>query len=635
MFFCFSVHSYAQLWSGVLDPSRAIDWSQAGVLGGIPNRTTVCATPSLTSGSGAASANATAINSAISSCGGSNQVVSIPAGTWYIGGSGLLFQNTPNVTLRGAGPDQTFLLFTAGNMCHTGMGGDICIVNSSNPDWGGGPGNTANWNAGYAVGSTSITLSSKSNLQVGSLLILDQLDDSGDTGNVYICQTQNVCSTNPGSQNGRPGRGQDQVVTVTSISGAGPYTVGITPGIYMPNVRAGQSPGAWWDSNLPITGVGIEDISLDHSASSIAAGTFLYNVYGCWLKNVRDVQSNHKHVWFYQSVHNTVRDSYFYGTQNASSESYGTEVYVGSDNLVENNIFQHVAVPMMNEGSTGFVGAYNFNVDDYYTAGGNAPLWQMGGSFHHSVGDAFILWEGNQDIGQMSDDIHGTSHFITSFRNYWNGRDTNDINGKPTPKQQQTNPVQLEAFSRYYNIVGNVLGTIGYHTRYQSAATSATDQGNASNSDVSIYTLGYSGNEGTYSGSSIPNDTLVAATLLRWGNYDNVNGSAQWNSSEVPSGLKLYANSVPANHNLPVSFYLSAQPSWWGSVPWPAIGPDVSGGNIANANGHANYLPAGNCYLNVMGGKTDGTSPVLTFNANNCYSGNGSQAPTNLKATVH
>src|SRR2546422_3693888 len=39
--------AHAQLlWSGILDPSRAIDWSRTnpGVEGGIPNRTFICAT---------------------------------------------------------------------------------------------------------------------------------------------------------------------------------------------------------------------------------------------------------------------------------------------------------------------------------------------------------------------------------------------------------------------------------------------------------------------------------------------------------------------------------------------------------------------------------------------------------------
>jgi len=47
----------------------------------------------------------------------------------------------------------------------------------------------------------------------------------------------------------------------------------------------------------------------------------------------------------------------------------------------------------------------------------------------------------------------------------------------------------------------------------------------------------------------------------------------------MPSGLVQLANSAPADHRLPNSFYLSKKPSWWGNMPWPAIGPDVTGGD--------------------------------------------------------
>src|SRR5437588_8478816 len=53
---------------------------------------------------------------------------------------------------------------------------------------------------------------------------------------IYVCAQQN------GSGNGRPGRGQQQAVRVVSVSGGGPYTVGISPGTRMPNVRSSQSP---------------------------------------------------------------------------------------------------------------------------------------------------------------------------------------------------------------------------------------------------------------------------------------------------------------------------------------------------------------------------------------------------------
>jgi hypothetical protein len=49
---------------------------------------------------------------------------------------------------------------------------------------------------------------------------------------------------------------------------------------------------------------------------------------------------------------------------------------------------------------------------------------------------------------------------------------------------------------------------------------------------------------------------------------------------------------------LPASLYLTSKPSWFGTVAWPPIGPDVSG--------MANELPAQLCYetSNLGGGGT-------------------------------
>src|SRR6185503_1710849 len=93
---------------------------------------------------------------------------------------------------------------------------------SNNQD---GPVNTASWSGGYSKGATSITLSNTANLAVGNPLILDQLDDSSDGGDIYVCGAGGVCTTQ-GANTGRSGRGQNQIVRVTSISGS---TVGIAP----------------------------------------------------------------------------------------------------------------------------------------------------------------------------------------------------------------------------------------------------------------------------------------------------------------------------------------------------------------------------------------------------------------------
>src|SRR5258708_1368701 len=165
----------------IISATRRIDWTQAGIAGGIPNRKTVCATFS-------PGATYTQINAAIAAC--NNGVVLLNAGTYTLAG-GILFNNKSNVTLRGSGPDQTFLKFTAGNSCG-GLGGDLCMINSD-PDCAGcgSPSNVANWTAGYLAGTATITLSALTKGSkppaVGQMIFLDQNDDSTtDTGQVWL-----------------------------------------------------------------------------------------------------------------------------------------------------------------------------------------------------------------------------------------------------------------------------------------------------------------------------------------------------------------------------------------------------------------------------------------------------------------
>src|SRR5260370_42124891 len=104
-------------WSEIFDPTRAIDWSTAGIPLGIPSRTTACATLNAsTYGNGSTDAT-TAINSALSGC-TSGQCVSLSVGTFLVNGR----INIPsNVTLRGAGANQTIL------RAHNTSGAGICL----------------------------------------------------------------------------------------------------------------------------------------------------------------------------------------------------------------------------------------------------------------------------------------------------------------------------------------------------------------------------------------------------------------------------------------------------------------------------------------------------------------------------
>ena len=314
--------AYAQLWSGVLSSARAIDWSNAGVAGGIPNRTTVCST--LNPG-----ATASQINSAIQSC-PSGQVVMLNAGNYNLTGP-INFGGKSNVTLRGAGADRTKVFFVGdvGGVCGFNVGTSVCIdsgeCNQGQPAGVscGGPQHTASWTAGYAKGTTVVALSSTTGLVVGNHLMLDQLDDATDgfpaAGDIYVCGTT-ACSgegASDGASMVRPGRHQVQIVTVTAVNG---NNVTISPGLYMPNWRASQSPGAWW-GNRTIKNSGIEDMTLDHAGNGQRPGITFQNALNCWMRGVRSVvpatQSGpnyFNHVRMLVSARLTIRDNYIYGT---------------------------------------------------------------------------------------------------------------------------------------------------------------------------------------------------------------------------------------------------------------------------------------------------------------------------------
>jgi len=105
--------------------------------------------------------------------------------------------------------------------------------------------------------------------------------------------------------------------------------------------------------------------------------------------------------------------------------------------------------------------------------------------------------------------------------------------------------------------------------------------------------------------------------------YDYATRQTRWNPAEIPAD-----NPVPSTQTLPPSLFLSARPGWWGAMPWPAIGPDVTGGQ--DPSGHAYKIPAQLCYES----SPRNPDTTLVFNANNCYASappSVPNAPTNLR----
>ncbi|HMJ58308.1 MAG TPA: hypothetical protein VK467_04180 [Gemmatimonadales bacterium] len=618
--------------TSILATNRKVDWSTAGAT--IVTRTTQCGgtIAAYTGGPGT-------INTAIANC-ASGQVVQLGAGTFSLNGSIDILRS--DVTLRGMGPNLTKINFTGNSFGCGGLFPDVC-VSSSSPDYIGSPQNTATWTAGYSKGTTVVTLGcggncASMNLQVGSILHLDQLDDSNtDPGTLWNCSatllSSNVGCAGEGGQEGRSGRNQTENPTVTAING---NQVTISPGLNMPNWRSGQTPGAWWMTGLPLTNVGIEAIAFDSSANGMDAqssrGTIVIrSTRQSWVTNVRATKGKRAMVLLYHTNHITVRDSYLHSSRSLADQAYGIETFGADYTLFENNIIQDIVAGVIPVGF-GQVFAYNFCTDSTYNPSG-APFppgnsQMMAGNWHHDGGTAYTLYEGNDCLGMKQDGIHGTNNFVTAFRNYYSGFETG--------KSCHTVGVMIYSFNRFNNVIGNVLGTSGYHTSYDVDQTGCSGK--------QIYALGVTIAGAFCGGCFSPSDGLVASTLMRWGNYDTVTaGTGRFVSGEVPSGLSDYPNPVPPNQTLPASFYrASSAPGWWttpwGSPSYPAIGPDVTGGSIAGLNGHAQKIPARLCYENkshTTTGSTTGTIPLIAdFNAADCYATGGTPDTTAPVVTI-
>ena len=295
-----------------------------------------------------------------------------------------------------------------------------------------------------------------------------------------------------------------------------------------------------------------------------------------------------------------LRDSFIHdggsGPDNSGFNFYGNYLYGANANAkIENNIFnKDFPAIELNNSSSGFYIGYNYEYGSPSQYGSDMVTWSFDDG--HAAFNIMNLYEGN--IGEMmgADNYFGGSGYGTVLRNYFTGYNPNfGVTG---------DAVWLDRLAYYYNVVGNVLGS-------KNQAPKAYSGCNA----PAIYRLGMPnlGNCGTTAWDGFTPtggypDPKVSATLLRWGNYDYLNKTAQFNPAEIPSGV-----AVPTSQTIPNSYAYTSTPSWWpASIPWPPIGPDVTGGNGDTA-GHVYKIPAQVCWESsnlVSGGQ---------FNAATCY----------------
>jgi hypothetical protein len=485
----------AQPWSGIISPSRAITWGAGlpGTLSGTgetpanpwtpPPRTTICSTLS-------PGATIAQINSAILAC-TPGQTVFLNAGTYSYSASSILLSTANNVTLRGAGADQTFLNCTTG--CNVAFGGQTIHAGS------------APWTAGFAQGATSITIGSVTGQAptVGTFILLTGNDETFDTGGI---NTTNLTNVSVGGNSPGPSY-QEQAVMVTNVAGS---VLTISPGLYMPNWTNLSSLSANWEVNNGI-GNGLEDMSINCQGNTSGDCLNIGDAYAMWIKGVRVIAGGANEIVKVNRAKNClVVNSYF---DNAGIIKEAFDLNDVSDMLFWNTIVIGANLYIQSPGE-GNVFGYNYLAEG--EGSDNSYLNNI--IVNHSGGTSFFFYEGNVGGGFFDDFIHGTHNLTSYFRNVVYGGDP------PLAKTSQVRAIGEEGYGRFANIIGNVLGSASV-SNYIS--TPSNGVGCPCVADLGIFPFGF----------AVPADPISATSRMLWGNYDTVNAAVRWNSAEVPSGL--------------------------------------------------------------------------------------------------
>jgi hypothetical protein len=609
-------------WAGILAPDRATDWALAGIPGGIPHRTTICANV-------AAGEAVAAIQAKLDAC-PENQVVKFGPGTFDLSAS--IYANK-GIVLRGSGPTKTTINLTGGDIFlgafgQGGLGGYLTDLGSTD------------WTGGLSRGSTVLTLQSTTGIKAGQRILLDQHNApyvypfgvegecvAGNSCGRNDC-TQTMDTSHPdGSQCpsgttlqtwGSDNRAQLEIVEIASVDSPTQITIK-APGVAYDHPASLAPQAFWWNTSGAqgpgnIKYAGVEDMTVNANGQDDAIS--MPSCDYCWVKNVTVTQIARAGIFFFWGYRDEVRDSYFSASNMPGGPTqYGIEVLNSSLVKIENNIFFGVTSNILPEASYGLVAGYNYVRN---TASGAAF-----GSFEPHLSHNYLhLYEGNVVDAINYDNSWGSSSHNTLFRNRLWGNSPNKTNYRT--------PLFILAHSHYMNVVGNVLGDPTYHSNY------VCDQANQQGTDDYIYDLGfYDGCVGGIT-PTYPYDTVSESSLMRWGNWDaatwkangNTNGvryctgksagNPSCTTSETDSADPDFPGLASPNKTLPASFYLSGKPSWFGAAPWPPIGPDVecAANCTADTANHAAMIPAQRCYASTA---KDGNGFLTAFDAATCY----------------
>jgi Pectate lyase superfamily protein len=507
--FAFAVPALAQVIPA--DRLASVNWQNAGMIskGGIPNRTTVCAT--VNPGNGVADDSAR-IQTALDTC-PAGQVVMLGTGTFIVNNYLLVHSS---ITLRGSGAGVTILSKTNGATGRTNtlvpgtiatggpLNNHIYAPNNQSPAdnqpivivgparWPGPDDTTSqNLTADDVQGSYSVTVANVANFTAGQWVLLDEISGwslqtvppgyspSGikvKAGDHVVFQmhvpTQSWdyppegfgwfargYPSNSSSASDTDSRATNEIKEIASVNGntvtfTSPLTIGYRVSHlaqltrYTPNSNGGNG-------GIQVANAGVENLTM--KGGSDGSLRFEVTAYS-WAKNVEVTQWLGEGIVINNSFRTEIRDSYLHTGSEPTPGGGGYAISLADGSaevLIENNISRDTNKVMVDRSSgAGSVVAYNYMDDGWISY---SPTWQeIGLNASHMAGPHHVLFEGNYGFNMDTDYTHGSSQYITYFRNYVTGQ-----RASWTGPDDNSRTAGVSSWAKEFSFVGNVMGRPG------------------------------------------------------------------------------------------------------------------------------------------------------------------------------
>lgn len=399
-------------------------WADAGITGGIPERSTIYTTIEATNGS---TDQSTEIQDALIAC-PSGQIVKLGAGTFRCNSLINFNQNMNNIELRGT----------------LNVDGTLATIIDARAQTGINIGPAANFDyptlsptvATLTKGATTLTVPSSTDFTNGQLIIVEAANE-GETpvfaNYGYTYRRAQIAKLK--DSGGKP--------TSTTIEIDAPGLHGNFSG-----VSAAQIRGA----SIKTSNSGIRDLRITgaNSSDTLAFGIVLGGAYQCYVYNVKSDGATSTPLRLATSYKCEIR-RFWAGATDGSTSSYGMLVeFYCTSNLVIDSVFQNSGFGIYQQIVTsGNVYAYNCLVKTTGTEGERYTTLNV----NHGPWSQFTLIEGNVGSVVQNDGYFGGAGYTTVFRNWFMGA-----------ALSSTTSFYSAAFNRYSrneNLIGNVFGRTG------------------------------------------------------------------------------------------------------------------------------------------------------------------------------